>query len=142
MWQFPWTTLWSKSEVLIRTKKKTYSLDNMEELFNDLGSPEGWEMYKNLEPFMTNLEDPGVPVYCIYGVGFKTVESIYYSGSILDSFTKAKCGNGDGIVNLRSFEVCKQWKNAEVKPFWGVNHFTIQSNSRVIEYIIEQINKS
>lgn len=33
MWQFPWTTLWSKSEVLIRTKKKTYSLDNMEELF-------------------------------------------------------------------------------------------------------------
>lgn len=67
---------------------------------------------------------------------------IYYNDSILDSFRIPKYGAGDGIVNLRSFEVCKQWKNAAVKPFWGVNHFTIQANSHVIEYIIDKIHRS
>ena len=41
-------------------------------------------------------------------------------------------GSGDGMVNLRSSQVCHNWKLTQIKTYAGVNHMEIVKNISVL----------
>lgn len=41
---------------------------------SDMDYPVGWEMYKDVHPYVANFEAPGVELHCLYGYGIPTVE--------------------------------------------------------------------
>lgn len=71
----PFPTFWKPDEVLVKTRTRNYTTSQLEEFFNDLGYPIGWEMRKDTQPFIENFAPPNIEVHCIYGSQINTVES-------------------------------------------------------------------
>jgi len=138
-WLMPSQDLWQPNEVLVQTDYKNYSLSNIQQFFNDIGYPVGWEMRKDQEPYM-DLSPPGVEVHCLYGTGVDTIDKmIYKSGKFPDSPT-FQYGDGDGTVNLRSLQVCNLWKEKQLQsiydvPLHKVDHMQILNDPKVLDYI-------
>ena len=44
-------------------------------------------------------------------------------------------GPGDGTVNKRSLEVCKDWPSTSVKEFHGIHHIEILKHKDVLDYV-------
>ncbi|KIH42838.1 hypothetical protein ANCDUO_27172, partial [Ancylostoma duodenale] len=52
--------VWNSSEVLASTDTKNYTLANVEEFFQDIKYPLGWDQYKVAAQMNGNLDPPGV----------------------------------------------------------------------------------
>ncbi|OQV19903.1 Group XV phospholipase A2 [Hypsibius exemplaris] len=136
--------VWTHKRIFVSTPAKNYSLANMEEFFVDLGYPEGWEMYQRTANIL-NLKPPGVPMYCMYGVGVNTPETMVYGpGKFPDKNPNVVFGDGDGTVNRESLEYCDNWNDPEdndpmtsatLFPFQGVTHMTVLSDKAVLAEI-------
>lgn len=135
----PSPKFWKNDEVLVRTSIREYTLGDMEDIFNDLGYPTGWEMRKDMIPYL-DFSAPGVEVHCIYGSGIPTVEVLKYSTPDLTGNPKLLTGDGDGTVNLRSLRGCEQWRSEQKQPVNtlevpGGEHIKILAVPTAIQYI-------
>lgn len=74
-WLLPSPLFWKPNEVLARTQSRVYTMAQMEEFFEDLEYPNGWEMRKDSLPYTLNFTAPGVELHCLYGSKINTVES-------------------------------------------------------------------
>uniref|UniRef100_A0A182NBL1 Phosphatidylcholine-sterol acyltransferase n=1 Tax=Anopheles dirus TaxID=7168 RepID=A0A182NBL1_9DIPT len=142
-WLLPSPLFWKPNEVLARTQSRVYTMDQMEAFFNDLDFRNGWEMRKDSLPYSLNFTAPGVELHCLYGSNVSTVESLDYQKSYDFSGTPVlKMGNGDGTVNTRSLEACKQWVPQQKQPiitkeFPGADHMSILADVNVIDNIVK-----
>uniref|UniRef100_A0A182QYF1 Phosphatidylcholine-sterol acyltransferase n=1 Tax=Anopheles farauti TaxID=69004 RepID=A0A182QYF1_9DIPT len=142
-WLLPSPLFWKPNEVLARTQSRVYTMDQMEAFFNDLDYPNGWEMRKDSLPYTLNFTAPGVELHCLYGSNVTTVESLDYQKSYdLSGTPVLKMGNGDGTVNIRSLEACKQWTTQQKQPittkaFPGADHMSILADVNVIDNIVK-----
>uniref|UniRef100_A0A336K1X7 Centrosomal protein of 97 kDa n=1 Tax=Culicoides sonorensis TaxID=179676 RepID=A0A336K1X7_CULSO len=135
----PSPKFWKNDEVLVRTSIREYTLGDMEEFFNDLGYPTGWEMRKDMIQYL-DFTAPGVEVHCIYGSGVPTVEVLKYSTPDLSGNPKLLLGDGDGTVNIRSLRGCEQWRLEQKQPvntleIPGGEHIKILAVPTAIQYI-------
>lgn len=65
----PSDKLWAKDEVLVSTPTKNYSVSNFYDYFQDIGFPDGYEMYKDTYSYQSiGLNPPGVEVHCLHGI--------------------------------------------------------------------------
>ncbi|XP_052865995.1 phospholipase A2 group XV-like [Anopheles cruzii] len=142
-WLLPSPLFWKPNEVLARTQGRIYTMSQLEDFFNDLDYPNGWEMRKDTLPYTLNFTAPGVELHCFYGTKINTVESLDYQKSYdLSGTPVLQMGDGDGTVNVRSLEAAKQWANQQRQPihlkaFPGADHMSILADQAVIDAVIE-----
>uniref|UniRef100_A0A1B0AJP7 Group XV phospholipase A2 n=2 Tax=Glossina TaxID=44049 RepID=A0A1B0AJP7_GLOPL len=140
-WLLPSPLFWSGNEVLVKTPKRSYTMGQLEQFFNDLDFRNGWEMRKNVMRYVLNFNAPDVELHCIYGDRVPTVEQLVYEKDDITQETPIlEMGLGDGTVNRRSLRACKYWSgyqtaNISNVVFSGVNHMDILKNKKVLNYI-------
>lgn len=145
-WLLPSKKYWKDTEVLVETETKNYTLNDLQQFFNDIDYPEGWEMKKDTEPHTLNFTAPGVEVHCLYGTGVPTVEKLFYKkGTWFDDKPTLVNGDGDGTVNRRSLEGCLRWSKLQKqklvsKPLFQVDHMSILRAGSVLSYIANLVN--
>ncbi|XP_065213421.1 phospholipase A2 group XV-like [Planococcus citri] len=146
-WLLPSPYLWKPDEVFVETDSKNYSLNNLQEFFNDINYPVGWEMYKDVHPFIDNFEAPGVEVHCLYGYGIPTVEKLVYAkGKFPNGSPSLMSGDGDGTVNKRSLRACTYWTGLQKQRIYevgfpGVDHMAVLRSVNTIEYIKQLVER-
>lgn len=139
----PHEVLWA-DEVLVETPSKNYSLKNLEEFFNDVQFPFGWNMYQNERAFNKDFRSPGVELHCLYGSGVSTIKKLVYKSNKFPDDPLFELEDGDGTVNIRSLESCKQWIKQQkeaihVQGFEGAEHMGILKDKRILDYITQYI---
>ncbi|KAF6214995.1 hypothetical protein GE061_009743 [Apolygus lucorum] len=138
----PSKEIWG-NEVIVSTPLKNYTLRNLKELYEDMDDAEGWEMWKDQQPYVSKaMEPPGVEFHCLYGTNNnQTIAKLVYDHEHqFPNNPRFVMGPGDGSVNLRSLEHCKNWKNQQdqtvyVKHFPNMNHIGIVTDRRMVDYI-------
>ncbi|XP_077505629.1 lysosomal phospholipase A and acyltransferase-like [Amblyomma americanum] len=132
---------WNESEVLVKTLDRSYGLADYKAFFDDIGFPDGYEMYKDTRPYMLDNTAPGVEIHCLHGRNVSTIERIeYHKPGFPDIQPQVVFGDGDGTVNLRSLRGCLRFQygqNQRVyeKTLDNVEHMSILYEPAVIEYI-------
>ncbi|KAK0077115.1 hypothetical protein PV326_010270 [Microctonus aethiopoides] len=140
-WLLPSKLFWKNNEILVQTQSKNYTLLDLEQFFNDINVPNGWEFRKDTEKYQEDFTAPGVEVHCLHGAKVGTVERLYYKpGVTVDGYPLLILGDGDGTVNLRSLEGCLHWQGKQKQkiyhqPFSGVDHMEILRNATILDYI-------
>lgn len=71
----PFPAFWQPSEILVRTRTRAYTYAQLNEFFEDLGYPIGWEMRKDNQKFVNNVSPPNVEIHCLYGSQIDTIEA-------------------------------------------------------------------
>ncbi|KAL5505571.1 hypothetical protein EMCRGX_G007026, partial [Ephydatia muelleri] len=136
----PKPSVWG-NKVLVTTPKRTYTAYDYQALFNDMGYPQGFDIYSGIAPINAGFPPPNVPTYCFYGTAVATPESFVYGSGFPDSApSQVINGDGDGTVNRRSAEVCLKWKTQQQQPFGssafpGVDHLKMVKDSNVLRAV-------
>lgn len=138
----PFPSLWKPNEVLVKTKKRNYTHSQLNEFFDDLGYPTGWEMRKDNLPYVENFAPPNVEIHCLYSSHMPTVEQLIYKSDDLSASPELVMGNGDGSVNIRSLEGCTYWRGLQKQPITTlevpkVEHFEILGNPQIVSYVLD-----
>ena len=126
--------------VLISTPDLNYTASDYQDIFDDIGYPDGYQMYLGTEDINAGYRAPNVTVHCVVGTGVPTaVRLAYPTGNISNiSGVQIVNGMGDGTVEARGTEVCLRWQNMEQKNFTyqavpNVNHEGLLSDPRVLQ---------
>lgn len=139
----PSRELWSSAEILAKTPERSYTVNDYDEFFKDIGFPLGITLQKLVEniTYPLTAHAPNVTVHCLYGIGEKTAESFTFAkGEFPDTQPQVTYGDGDGTVNVRSLEACNKWNqrqayNVTLKQYPAVNHNGVLSNENVHNYV-------
>lgn len=139
----PSDRFWAKDEVIVSRPTRNYTVQDYEQLFNDINFQTGYEMRKNTEKLVYDLKAPQVELHCLYGVGLKTPEKFLFSKEkdFPDAQPSVVYGDGDGTVNVRSlrghtFFQGQQSQPIYVKEFSGVEHVATLKYQPIIDYIL------
>lgn len=128
------------SQPFIFTPQKNYSISNLPDFYKDIDFETGHEIKKDC-PAVWSDKAPNVTLYCFYGVKVPTPESFTFGeGEFPDTFPKYNLGDGDGTVNIRSLEGCKEYIGKQVPPisvkeYPGAEHLNIIGDKRVVDDI-------
>ena len=130
--------------IIVSTPSRNYTVNDIQELYMDAGYPEGYTRF--IAEANTEFPAPNVPTYCIYGLGFPTVETLVYGEGFPDTQPSILYGEGDGTVNRNSLEVCLRWTNSgypfTAAVFPGVFHGTELNNQNVLELVGRAVGAS
>ena len=143
-YMLPNPTVW-KDKVIVNTPESSYTANDYEKLFADIGYPVGFTKYSSgIADINEDYPAPKVPVYCFYGTGIPTPETFYYSNGF-DKDPEVTKGDGDETVNLLSSEVCLKWKSEQrqyfkSQTFPGVNHGEIVMDETVLDAVKEIVH--
>ena len=144
----PRPSVWGDT-VLVTTPTRTYTANDYEDLFSDVGLTDGFTKFKGIESINENYPPPNVPTHCFYGVGVDTPLSFSYSKSFpegAEDDPEVTMGDGDGTVNILSSEVCLQWASSDSpftsKTFDGVDHMQIIRDNAVLTEIGKVVGAS
>ena len=141
VWLLPDPSVWG-SATLLTTPNRTYTANDYEDLFTDIGYPQGYQMYQGIVSINENYPAPRVPTYCFYGTNVSTTEGYIYGNGLDASETNIVFGDGDGVVNLLSSQVCLKWRNEQNEPFNtatfpGIEHSQMLGNTAVLEAVAD-----
>lgn len=145
---FPRSPAYSKDRLLIETTNKNYTLENIDELFEEMENIPAKYMLKDAMAVAKKLAAPQVEVWCLYSSGIETATNIIYDGSIdEDNKSTTIYGNGDGTVNFESLSSCRLWTRQQsqpihIKEFKGVTHIGMLRSKEVSQFISEQIMRT
>ena len=139
VWLLPKPSVWGNT-TLVTSPSRTYTANDYEDLFTDIGYPQGYQMYLGIVPINENYPAPRVPTYCYYGTNVSTPESYTYGNGFGRNATNTVYGDGDGSVNLLSSEVCLKWKNEQSEPFFtetfpGIDHGQMVADTTVLQAV-------
>ena len=130
---------WSSDEIFIKSQNINITRENFEEFYNLLDSTDGLALWKDTKDLVKDLTPPGVELHCIYSYGMPTIEQLIFINFPNGNPVKVE-GDGDGTVNIRSLELCKQWSNKQNQPvitksFKRLDHSQIIKDKEVVEYV-------
>lgn len=143
----PSREVWPKGQVLMTHRDKHYTVDDYQQFFHDIKYPTGYEMWLDVKNLTSPSRPPGVEVHCLHGHKVSTPELLDYNlGDFPDAKPRVTYGDGDGTVNLISLQACYGWAAKQSQPtyhrnFSSVDHMTILSDSKVMDYIGEALSK-
>ena len=124
----------SNDQVLVVTPTRNYTASDYEQLFTDIGYPQGYVQFREYE--VLDFSPPNVTTYCFYGLGIPTPETFVYDVGFPNSIIN---GEGDLAVNRASLEVCLRWADSAYPfnstVFQGVDHVGIMTNPRVLQAV-------
>ncbi|BHF75900.1 hypothetical protein SprV_0501899800 [Sparganum proliferum] len=140
--------LWPSDETLIFTPDKNYTAHDYEEFFNDIGYPEGFQMYMNTRDLVDGTTGPtGVDeVYCVHGSNVSTAAAMVYAppstfvSPFPDQSPTILFDDGDGTVNERSLAVCSRWKDVRYTVLPGADHLGIVRDPRFLQQLLDIAN--
>lgn len=142
-WLLPNPLLWKPNEVMVRSLSRVYTMEQLEDFFNDIDYTDGWEMRQDTISYTLNFSAPGVELHCLYGSGIDTVESLNYEKSFdLTGKPTLLYGDGDGTVNKRSLEACRHWSSQQKQPIYlrefpRADHMAILADLSVLDSIVK-----
>jgi len=142
----PSNHFWTEEEVLVRTFTKDYTVNDIEDFFQNLNYTTGLEMWKDTKDFLA-LEPPNVETHCLIGTDLQTFEQLNYNGDDFNSKPKIVYGDGDGTVNLKSLKGCEKWvplqeKEVHLFAFPHAEHYEgILRRADVIDYLLNVLLK-
>ena len=133
----PQEDAWVNNDVLVTTPRRNYTAHDYDDYFKDVGNEIGRELFENIRHESYDMDHPGVDTYCVYSYGTDTPNQLVFDeGEFPDGDATMLMGPGDGTVNIRSLEFCKEWLSnhdsyhvAEVKAFEGVPHIDLLFDS-------------
>ena len=139
----PSRELWSADEVLAKTSQRSYTVNDFDDFFQDMGFPLGIKLRKLVEniTYPLTAHAPNVTVHCLYGTGVDTAANFEFGeGEFPDTEPHVVYGDGDGTVNRRSLEACSKWKQRQLndvilKQYPSVNHNGVLSDENVLSYV-------
>lgn len=139
----PSRELWPADEVLAKTPQRSYTVNDFDDFFQDMGFPLGIKLRKLVEniAYPLTAHAPNVTVHCLYGTGVDTAANFEFGeGEFPDTQPHVVYGDGDGTVNRRSLEACSKWKQRQLndvilKQYPSVNHNGVLSDENVLSYI-------
>lgn len=137
----PSPKFWNKSEVLIQTPHKNYTVNDYKEFYTDLNFTNGYLMMRDTENLVDPFDPPHVAVHCLYSYGLKTTEKLVYTDDQWpDKKPTLVPGDGDETVSIRSLEGCLSWNRRQKQPFYsqkfrGITHSQTMKNDYVIKNI-------
>ena len=139
VWVLPKPSIWGNT-TLLTTPNRTYTANDYEAFFTDIGYPQGYQMYQGIVPINENFPAPRVPTYCYYGTNVSTPESYTYGNGLDADETSIGFGDGDGAVNLLSSQVCLKWRNEQSQPFNvttfpGIDHGQMITDASVLQAV-------
>lgn len=139
----PSPELWNPDEVLVKTPKRVYTVNDYDEFFKGIGFPLGSKLRKLVKNriYPLTAHAPNVPLHCLYGTGVHTPGSyIFRKGEFPDYQPEMVYDDGDGTVNRRSLEACGTFSQQQdygvtLKGYDSVNHKGVLSDTNVLNYI-------
>ena len=146
----PSPSLWGPSETLVQTTHKNYTAHQYKQIMEDIGYPQGVQMWEGVKDLIMDLPHPGVSVFCLHSYGVHTAQTLVYKeGEFPDFQPTVLHGDGDGTVNLRSLQACREWSNSPAtqkhpvvhKVFHRVTHNGMLHDRAVLEYLREVITR-
>ena len=138
----PRASLWEDT-VLIETPNHKYTANDYERLFEDIGFPVGYDMFRGIEDIGEwPPSNPNVPTHCFYGIDVDTPEIFKYSEDfpeITEPTTVEFGKDGDGQVSRAGSEMCLRWDGGDY-PFYGhryhgVHHVDLFQDDDVLREI-------
>lgn len=138
---------WKPDEVLVKTRSRNYTYDQLEDFFKDIDFYTGWEMRKDAMPYIQNFKAPNVEIHCVYSTGLPTPELLVYDKTDTpDGDPKVVTGDGDGTVNLRSLLGCTYWRNQQKKPIYtyevhDAEHLAVLGHPSTVDYVVNALTK-
>ena len=138
-WLLPYPSdTWTPDDVIVITANRSYTAWDYADFYNDVGYPDGYAMFQQVQNLTGPLPPPGVPTYCYYGADVKTpLQFQYAAGTFPDQQPTIVYGLGDGTVNNNSLASCAGWQSEQNQPvylqaFSGVDHSSMVENMGVI----------
>jgi lysophospholipase III len=139
----PTDKFWMSDEVIVSRPSKNYTVKDYEQFFKDINYTVGYELRKNTENLIYNLDPPNVELHCLYGTKMKTPEKFIYlkESDWPDNQPSVVYGDGDGTVNIRSLQGWRRWvdkqpQSISYREFEGVEHVATLKYQPVIDYIL------
>lgn len=124
-------------QLLVVTPTRNYTAHDYEQLFTDVGYPQGYVQFREYE--VLNFSPPNVTTYCFYSLGIPTPETFVYDVGFPNSQPTIINGEGDLAVNRASLEVCLRWADSAYPfnstVFQGVDHVGFLTNPRVLQAV-------
>lgn len=143
----PSKEVWPSDKVLVQNLNKKYTVNDYRQFFEDINYPIGYEMWLDVKNLTSLRKPPGVEVHCLHGQKVNTMEYLdYASGGFPDAKPKPSYGDGDGTVNLISLQACRNWAQKQRQPLYyksfpTVDHMTILSDGKILDYVGEALVK-
>ncbi|XP_071174623.1 lysosomal phospholipase A and acyltransferase-like isoform X1 [Mytilus edulis] len=137
----PSDQFWNKTEVLIQTPTRNYTVNDYKQFFTDINFPDGYFMRKDTENLIDPMKPPNVQVHCLYSSGLLTAKTLVYTKDEWPDKQPTPINeDGDHTVSLRSLEGCLRWKTLQKQPidskqFHGIKHLDMLKEDVVIDYI-------
>ncbi|CAL8461900.1 g1431 [Coccomyxa elongata] len=139
-WLFPSPKHWGDS-VLVQTGKHNYTAKDALQLLKDLNLTQQAAVYPRVHNLTYPLPKVNFKVHCMYGTGRDTDEGYVYdvdafNASAPSAPSKVMKGDGDGTVNTRSLEACKELGDkATLKFFGNASHTGILADKRLLKEV-------
>ena len=136
----PIGAIWNRSEVIVTTPNRTYTVFDVKDLLNDLKYDNAVAMYNAvMRSSIQGLPPPNVTTYCLYGSDIDTEKAFNY-GDFPDGKPAVRHGKGDGTVNIESLEACQSWAGQQsykvhVHPLNATDHMGIVRKEDVWQFI-------
>lgn len=133
--------------MLVKTVNRTYTVDDFNDLFDDMGFPLAKKMYHNV-PDPWSDEPPNVKMYCFHGANVTTIGSLTYpKGYFPDDQPDIVGDNGDGTVNIRSLQACLRWQGKQEQEishqeFSYAEHNGILGDARLYRSFIKVLRET
>eukprot|EP00794_Sanderia_malayensis_P018784 gene18784-20675_t len=141
----PSKDFWNSNEILVKTEYKNYTVNDYDELFEDMGFSLASKIRKKTLPSWTPAV-PGVPLFCLHGSDRRTAGALLYGqGDFPDFQPYVKYDDGDGTVNIRSLLGCLKWRGKSKHPithkvYPGAEHNGILGDGRMQSDVFDIIN--
>ncbi|KAL8603156.1 hypothetical protein ACOMHN_059328 [Nucella lapillus] len=142
-WLMPSLRFWNRSEVVVITEHRNYTVYDYQQLFQDINYTDGYLMWKDTNGLIVDLDAPQVEVHGLHGIGLNTPGVLKFSpGGFPDKYPDTIFDDGDGTVNIRSLEAFLAWKVRQKQPvkhevFKGAEHMAILKDPRVLDYVVK-----
>ena len=120
-----------------------YTVDDMPKILEIFGAKKVTQMWEDSKGFH-DLSHPGVDVFCIAGNSIPTTEKIDYSEEPKSHghFDLNKNTVGDGAINSKSAEKCKEWSEGDKKfkfSSLALGHRELILNKEGIKLILTEL---
>ena len=141
-WLLPDPSTW-KDKVIVTTASKNYSAGQYEEMFNDINRTVDYGKLKHSFALNAGYPAPNVPTHSFYGVNVSTIQIINYGSNFPKQYETFTYGDGDGVVNLLTSEICLKWAKQKApfyhKTFPQTTHGNMVTDPAVLNAIAEAV---
>jgi len=138
----PLPTTWKdKTQVLVSTPVRNYTVQDYPQFFKDIRFPDGMDMMNNIMN-LTPLTHPGVRTSCVFSVGVDTPAGFVYGDGFPNEQPIRIMGDGDGTVTKESAQACRDFLTRDgdsVMVFRGLNHGAILKDPDVFSFLGSQL---